>query len=398
MIHNSKLIRYTTFALLYFAQGSILGYFTALNALYLLSHGLSISHAGVFSAIALIPLILKVFLGMLSDRVNFLGMGHRKPYIIAGLLLQASMQVIFPFIHPAESFGWLVVIGFLSLTGMALYDTCTDGLAIDITPAEDRSRLQGIMVAGRAMGIVLIAMLAGILSDLSDWKWVFWMLAAMTLLPLPFILTFHVPPHPQERSFDWSAFRIFREKPIIALAFLGLISSLITGGTNQLVNPFLKESFNISYTSAGFYSAVFGLGMIGGGFTGGRLIRKTGNRRAVITALVASLVSILALTRIVSPDMAWPLLFCFGLSYGYYETVFFATSMSMTHIRIAASMFAILMAFANLGSAIGLAGGARLSEFIGYRWTFVVFALLNLLVIFLLPALFGKRKLKMKES
>ncbi len=109
-------MRFTMFALLYFAQGSILGYFTALNALYLLSHGLSMSLAGLFSAIALIPLILKIFLGILSDKVNFFGLGHRKPYIIMGLLLQASMQIVFPFIHPAESFGWLVFVAFISLT------------------------------------------------------------------------------------------------------------------------------------------------------------------------------------------------------------------------------------------------------------------------------------------
>ena len=392
MIAGGRRHRFTMFALLYFAQGSILGYFTALNALYLISHGLSMGQAGLFAAIALVPLILKIFLGMLSDKVSFLGLGHRKPYIIMGLLLQASMQVVFPFIHPAESFGWLVVVAFISLTGMALYDTCTDGLAVDITPAEDRSRLQGIMVAGRALGIVLIAALVGILSDKTNWTWVFLSLAAMTLFPLPFVAVFRIPPRPPENAFEWSAFRVFRQKPIIALALLGLISSGITGGTNQLVNPFLKESFQISYMTAGFYSAVFGLGMICGGLTGGQLIRRIGYRRAVILALTVSLITILALTRIVTPGMAWPLLFCFGLSYGYYETTFFATAMSRTNVRIAASMFAILMAVSNLGSAIGLAGGGKISDSIGYPWTFVLFALLNLLVIPLLPALFRKKE------
>ncbi|MDD5508695.1 MAG: MFS transporter [Bacteroidales bacterium] len=385
-------MRFTMFALLYFAQGSILGYFTALNALYLLSHDLSMSQAGLFSAIALIPLILKIFLGILSDRISFLGLGHRKPYIIMGLLLQASMQIVFPFIHPAESFGWLVFVAFISLTGMALYDTCTDGLAVDITPERDRSHLQGIMVAGRALGIVLIAALVGVLSDLTNWTWVFMALAAMTLLPLPFVVAFRIPPHPPERSFEWQAFRVFQQKPIIAIAMLGLISSMITGGANQLVNPFLKENFGISYMTAGFYSAIFGIGMIGGGLTGGQLIRKIGYRRAVITAMAVSLVTVMALAQIVTPGMAWPLLFCFGLSYGYYETTFFATAMSRTHVRIAASMFAILMAFSNLGSAIGLAGGGRISDIIGYRWTFTIFAAMNLLVILLLPPLFGKRK------
>ncbi len=81
---TSRSIRYTMFGLLYFAQGAILSYFTALNALYLLSFDLTMSQVGIFSAIALTPFVLKIFLGMLSDKVNLLGRGHRKPYISLG--------------------------------------------------------------------------------------------------------------------------------------------------------------------------------------------------------------------------------------------------------------------------------------------------------------------------
>ena len=50
--------RYSMFALLYFAQGAILSYFTVLNALYLRSFELSMSEIGLFSAIALTPFVL----------------------------------------------------------------------------------------------------------------------------------------------------------------------------------------------------------------------------------------------------------------------------------------------------------------------------------------------------
>ncbi|MCJ7550764.1 MAG: hypothetical protein MUQ30_13910, partial [Anaerolineae bacterium] len=76
------------FGLLYFSQGTILSYFTALNGLYFLSRGLSMTDVGIFASIALIPFVVKVFLGMLSDRVNLFGLGHRKPYILLGLLVQ----------------------------------------------------------------------------------------------------------------------------------------------------------------------------------------------------------------------------------------------------------------------------------------------------------------------
>ena len=45
-----KTRRFIMFGLLYFAQGSILSYFTALNALYLLSRGLTMTSVGIFDS------------------------------------------------------------------------------------------------------------------------------------------------------------------------------------------------------------------------------------------------------------------------------------------------------------------------------------------------------------
>ena len=53
---QNKNTRFAMFALVYFAQGAILSYFTAFNALYLLSFDLSMTQVGIFSAIALFPL------------------------------------------------------------------------------------------------------------------------------------------------------------------------------------------------------------------------------------------------------------------------------------------------------------------------------------------------------
>jgi PAT family beta-lactamase induction signal transducer AmpG len=389
-MRGSKALRYATFSMLYFAQGSILGYFTALNALYLKSYDLSMSRIGIFSAIALIPLVLKIFLGMLSDRVNLFGLGYRKPYIIAGLLLQAGCQFAFSFIHPANEFLLLTAVAFFTLTGMALYDTCTDGLALDTTPPEEEGTVQGIMVAGRAMGIVLISATLGILSELTNWTAIFVALSVMTVLPLPLVLLIREPARPPERVFGWTAFRTFRKKDVSALALLGVIGFIVASGANQLVNPFLQESFGISLMQAGFYAALWGLGVVAGGLTGGRLTDRAGHSRAVKGAVFTSLAAVMLLAFIPGTSMAWPLVFIFGLSYGYFETVYFATSMKLTDLRIAASMFAILMAIANIGSGIGLAGGGFLSDVIGYRWTFALFAALNLAILPLLPVIFRR--------
>jgi len=387
-----KSLRYSAFSMLYFAQGSILGYFTALNALYLRSFGISMSRIGIFSAIALMPLILKVFLGMLSDRVNLFGMGYRKPYIVIGLLIQAAGQVTFSFIQPANSFALLTAVAFLSLTGMALYDTCTDGIALDTTSPDEEGIVQGIMVAGRALGIVLISATVGILSELTNWKAVFISLAVMTLLPIPLVLFLREPVRTPDRTFDWSAFRAFANKPILALGLLGILGYIIASGTNQLINPFMKETYGISYMMAGFYAAAWGMGVVTGGLTGGKLTDRIGHKRSVKGALITSLISVFCIALIINQFIAWPLVFLFGLSYGYFETVFFASSMGKTDMRIAASMFAVLMAVSNIGSGIGLAFGGFLSDIVGYRWTYVVFALLNLTILPLVPVIFRNKE------
>jgi MFS family permease len=172
-----KTARYLLFGALYFAQGAILAYFTALNALYLLSFNLTMSQVGVFSAIALIPFVLKIFFGMLSDRVSLLGRGHRKPYIVLGLLIQATGLVIAPFIHPGLYYWEFALLAFILMAGMALYDTCTDGLALDTTPAAEQGTIQGVMVGGRALGVVVISAAIGALAQHTGWTVAFWTLA-----------------------------------------------------------------------------------------------------------------------------------------------------------------------------------------------------------------------------
>jgi PAT family beta-lactamase induction signal transducer AmpG len=157
------------FAFLYFAQGSIMAYFTALNALYLQTFGLGMSAIGLIGTIGLIPFVIKIFLGMLSDRVNFFGLGFRKPYIIIGLIVQAACLLLVPLINAGEKFGLYASLAFLMMLGMALYDTCTDGMALDSTPTYEEGIIQGFMVGGRAAGMVVSSAALGVLVQNFSW-------------------------------------------------------------------------------------------------------------------------------------------------------------------------------------------------------------------------------------
>lgn len=382
--------RYLMFALLYFAQGSIMAYFTALNAIYLQSFGLGMREAGLIGTIGLIPFVIKIFLGMLSDRVNLFGLGHRKPYIVIGLIIQAACLLTVPLINISQSFGLYALVAFLMMMGMALYDTCTDGIALDTTPVEEEGIIQGFMVGGRAAGMVITSALLGLVVQNFSWPAGFILLAVVTLLPLPLVLQAKEADREAASRFEWSAFKSFTRSHVVALGVLGALYSLIINGANQLVNPFLVERFQIGIATAGYVATVVGLGTILGGLVGGSITDRIGQKRSVQAAILVTILGVGLLPAISAPWMAWALVFIFGFAFGFYETVYFAISMRVTDGRIAATMFSILMAVANIGTGIGLGLTGALADSLGFVVTFLIIAALNILALPLIRMIFAR--------
>jgi len=336
-------LRYTILGLLYFVQGAILSFFTALNAIYLLSFNVSMAQIGIMGAIAMIPFVLKIFMGMLSDRVNLFGLGHRKPYIIIGLVIQAVCLVIVPFINPGTDFWLYAFVAFILMTSMALYNTTTDGLAVETTPQSEEGTIQSFMVGGRALGVVVVS-------------------------------------------------------AVIVLGILGALYSLIINTANQIVNTYLQGLFDFGPQTLGFYTMLCGIGVVFGSLFGGKLVDKIGRKRSVLAAMVIPIISILLFVVIADPGVAIAIVVIFGIAFGYYETVYFAISMENTDPRIAASMFSILMAIANIGTGIGLALSGILVDGIGYKLTFVVIAVLNLIALPLIPLVFKRGETKSQNG
>jgi len=391
---RNKFVRYLTFGSLYFTQGTILGFFAALNALYLLDNGLQMTDVGIFGFIALIPFVLKIGLGILSDRVNLFGMGHRKPYIIIGLIVQILCLIVAPLINPGLHFWGYVAVAFILQLGMALYDTCTDGLALDTTPQEEHSTIQSFMVGGRAVGSIVAASAVGFLAENVSWLSVFWVLAGLTLLPLPLVLFIKETKREVEKRFDWTAFKAFNRTTFLA-GGLGLLMFLIILGANQLVNPFLTSQFNISLSTAGVITSIWGAGVVGGSIVGGWLMRKLQAKRALLIGAFLLCASLLTLAFLITPNFGLPLaitmVIFFGVAYGAYQTEYFAVAMRYVDPRIAASMFSILMAFTNVGQGIGMALSGMLVDQAGFSSTYLILFGINLLVIPLIFMVFSQK-------
>ena len=92
---HSRSFRLSMFGMLYVVQGAGLAYFRNFQKPYLDGLHIDPDVIGLLSSILLLPFILKIFIGMLSDRVNLAGLGHRRPYMALGLILAAlSVEVM----------------------------------------------------------------------------------------------------------------------------------------------------------------------------------------------------------------------------------------------------------------------------------------------------------------
>lgn len=386
---QSRALRFSLFGLLYFSQGAILGYFAALNALYLLASGLDMADVGVFSSIALIPFVIKIFFGMLSDRFNFFGWGHRKPYILIGLAVQFSCLLLVASIHPGRQYWTFVGLAFLLQMGMAFYDTCTDGLALDITPANEKGILQGFMVGGRSVGVIAAASLAGMIAERS-WPGVFYFLAALTLLPVPLLFFAREPARQPGERFQWAAFGAFKQPAVLGVAGVGLVVFLVIVGANQLVNPSLDARFGISLSTAGLVTTIWGIGCVAGALAGGALMDRIGNRAALWMSMAAVVMALALLAWVSSLSLAFVVAVFFGIAYGAAQAIYFALAMKYTQPSIAASMYAILMAMTNIGQGIGLGLGGALANNLGYPPAFLIFGGAAFLILPFFPLIFRR--------
>jgi len=81
----------------------------------------------------------------------------------------------------------------------------------------------------------------------------------------------------------------------------------------------------------------------------------------------------------------------FGIAFGYYETVYMAAGMDFADPRIAATMFAIIMAAGNIGIGLGSPLAGLLVDGAGFGGMFIAFAVVNLACLPLVFMIFKGR-------
>lgn len=387
---NSKSYRLLLFSSLYFPQGAVLAYFNSFQKPYLNSVGLSPELIGLLGSVLILPFVLKVFFGIIADRGLLFRWDTRKPYIVFGLLLSLISLVILYSTNPKNNFEIFLFLLFLSALGVALFDTATDGLAMDITSENEQGLVQSFMVGGRAFGLILLSFLFGFSIQEFSYHFIFLLLASSMIIPLFLVKYLDEGSVNRERKeFEWKAFKSLCTPQLMIFSVFAFVSMLVMwGGINGLITFFMDKNFNISSSQIGFFGTLSGIGMIAGAIFGGRSIRKIFNGKLCYFSVVgiSSLSLLFSLTTTLKEfailGVPW------GFFFGLQQTIVVSLAMRLTDHRAAASIFTILMVIANIGLLVGEGLITSLVSNYSFSSIFSMLAGINLILIPLISILF----------
>lgn len=151
---DSRLLRFFSFTIFYFAQGLPFGLVSFALPAFLAERGQSPAAIAGFLGVAQLPWSFKLLAGPLMDRFCYLAMGRRRPWVIWSQLAMTLTGFSFLFFpNGADDVVLLTALCFLVNVFSATQDVAVDGMAIDVLPVEEHGRANAFMGFGQVAGI-----------------------------------------------------------------------------------------------------------------------------------------------------------------------------------------------------------------------------------------------------
>ena len=223
-------------AIFYFLQGLFLAGIGAYGSVRMAEWSVPLAQQATLTALTGIPAYLKMFIGLLSDRVVMGKWGRRKPYLMLGLLISIPSYIFF---IAAQNFTGLLIGQTLAFLAWAFADTTLDALTVDITPQQYDSRMQSYAQGGRYLGMAIGMGIVPMLGPVIGWTTVIVIIGSFGIfMPLTAL--------------------IIREGPITQADLKG----------NMALGPMLKAVFTNKAVWAGIFISIFMFGGINANLVG----------------------------------------------------------------------------------------------------------------------------------
>jgi len=236
--------------------------------------------------LAMRPLGAVIF-GLLADRY-----GRRRP-LMANVIFFSVVELLCGF---APNYAVFLILRTIYGVGMGGEWGVGASLAMEAAPGKWRGILSGILQSGYSIGYLLAALAARFIEPHFGWRAMFWAGG------IPALLAFYIRAAVPE-SDAWKQHRAPTTSAILAVLwqhwkavlYLVLMMTLMmffSHGTQDLYPDFLKSMHGANSKTVSYIVIWYNIGAVVGAVCFGYLSEILGRRRAMIAALVLSLVTI----------------------------------------------------------------------------------------------------------
>lgn len=409
-LSENTFLRYFNFIALYFAQGIPEGMLAFGIPAWMAMNGKSPAEIANFTIVVVLPWSFKIIVAPLIDRYTYLSMGRKRPWVIIGqlgLVLSFAYMAYIP--DPLNNLNQFMLAGFIVSFFGAFQDVATDGMAVDIIPAEQQAKANGLMWGSKISGIsISLALGSWILNKYG------YTTAILTLSVIISCIMF-VPVLLRERNGEkilpWTQGKAAPEAEMFQLenwreifkalySVFTLRNSLLIAGVlfvSQGAFKFLGtllpvftvkvlEWTNVEY--AQYYASAKLIGGISGMLLGGILIDKFGKKRMLFIYFfcLILLVSLLSLNKAywANKSIIYSFMIVYNTFYTFSSIGLFAIAMQCCWRKVSASQFTLYMTIANLGQMSFAALINPISSTFNWQISLLFFAFFLVLAGFIL--------------
>ncbi len=415
-------LRLVGLALLYAAQGAPEGLLYIAVPAWLAEHGVAAEAIGAYISIILIPWSLKLVNGLLMDRLAYLPMGRRRPWLLmAQAIMVASLLILGVRAPEGQDLAYVTIVGFAVNMAAAFQDVAIDGMAIDVVPDKERAQANGFMWGGKTLGIAGSSLANGYIITFYGYGAA--AIATAAFVGLIMLVPLLVRERPGERLLPWSAGKVspqseaqqlHRSWPIVvtlakaigrptSLIFaLAVFVALMSYGLHTSFVPvlavqelkFSQLDFGHLAAAANLVGGLFGIGLCG--WIAGAL----GQRNALLLALAMTAALQLAVGLIPSAPQSQMMFVIYtvvhALLFVLISVCIYAEAMRMSTPAVSATQFSLYMAVLNLGTSFGAQRFGALKSDFGYEGVFLSAGLASLIAatLFGMAGLLERRALR----
>ncbi|TFZ51064.1 MFS transporter [Serratia proteamaculans] len=357
---------------------------------------LSIWSGLVFSGTFLVSALVSPLWGSLADRK-----GRKLMLLRASLGMAVVIALQGMVTNVYQLFALRALMGLTSG-----YIPNAMALVASQVPREKSGWALGTLSTGPVTGVIVGPLLGGLMADHLGLRVVFFVTAVLMFVSFLITLFLIKERHIEVKKADrLSGKAVFRSLPYPALIVTLFVSTLMIQLANSSISPiltlFIKDlsgnSGNIAFIS-GMIAAVPGVAALMSAPRLGRLGDRIGTARILLAALGLTTVLFAIMAWVETPLQLGILRFLLGFADGALMPAVQTLLLKYSSDQVTGRIFGYNQSFMYLGNVVGPLIGSGVSAVLGFRWVFVVTAVLVLINCLQLRSQFNKVEAKSSPS